>query len=351
MREVDEATAAVVRRIYADYAAGMSAIRIAYALNAERIPAPRGGIWTASTLIGHRKTAFGILANPIYVGQLIYGRSKVVLDPRTRRKSMKPGDGEVETGEAPHLRIIDDALWRAVQDQIAARSTPRPERQRRPKHLLSGLGRCGVCGGNWVLVRKGVFGCAAAFQGKACGNRRMISQRPFERRVLAELTQQMLAPEAVEAYLAEYRAEHARRAREAGAQRAALERRRAEAARKVERLVAAIADGGKEFAEVRAALAKARAEREQVAKELAGLDALPQIALHPGLARQYRAAVENLAEDLQDEHARREAAPRLRALIARIVVTPRGPERRAGVDLQVVRHIDEVVALATRKAG
>lgn len=344
LRAIDEHTAAIVRRIFADYAAGISAIQIAYALNAEGIPAPRGGIWRASTLIGHRKTGFGILSNPIYVGQLVYGRSAVVTDPRTRRKSMRPGNGEIETGEAPHLRLVDDATWTAVQDQMLARSAVRPESQRRPKHLLSGLGVCGVCGANWVIVRPGFFGCSARRGGRACTNTRMISQRKFERAVLADLTGQMLAPDVVAAYLDEYRAEHTRRARDAGRARAGLERRLAETGRKVERLVAAIAEGGAEFAEIRAALGTARKDREAAARELAGLDALPQIALHPGLARQYRAAIENLAADLADDHARREAAPRLRKLIARIVATPAAANR--GVDLQIVRHIDEVLSLA-----
>lgn len=347
LREIDEPTSAIVRQIFADYAAGMSAIQIAYALNARGVPAPRGGIWRASSLVGHRRTGFGILSNPIYIGQLVYGRSQSVVDPRTRQRSMRPGEGPVEIGEAPHLRLIDSALWQAVQDQIAKRASPNPERQRRPKHLLSGLGRCGVCGGNWVIVRPGFFGCSARRAGRACSNTRMISQRKFERIVLADLTAQMLSPDAVDAYLEEYRAEHTRRTREAGRARAGLERRHAEADRKAARLVAAIADGGSEFAEIRIALKAARADRDAAARELASLDALPQIALHPGLARQYRAALEDLGTDLADEHARREAAPKLRKLITRIIACPaEGPR---GVTLEVVRQFDELVALATTR--
>ncbi|WP_207541212.1 recombinase family protein [Sabulicella rubraurantiaca] len=42
-REVSEDEAAVIRRIYRDYAAGLSAAAIARALNTERVPGPRGG--------------------------------------------------------------------------------------------------------------------------------------------------------------------------------------------------------------------------------------------------------------------------------------------------------------------
>jgi DNA invertase Pin-like site-specific DNA recombinase len=347
-REIDEEKAAIVLRVFEEYAGGRSPRQIAGDLNAEGIPAPRGGIWRSSTIVGHRGSGFGVLANPIYIGQLIYGRSKSVTDPRTRRRAMRRGDGEITSGDAPHLRIVDDALWQAVQDQIECRTSlgfnNRPERQRRPRHLLSGLGKCGVCGGSWIVTRDSYFGCSSVIDGNACTNRRLINKDEYERRVLAEMEEQMLAPDVVEAYMDEYRREHTRLTRELGRERQTLERRKADAARKVDRLVTAIAEGGGEFAEIRAALAKAKGDQAAAEKALASAEALPRIALHPGLARQYRAAIADLGKELADETTRREAAPRLRKLIARIVVTPTAGQR--GVRLEVVRHIDEIMNLA-----
>ncbi|MAE93002.1 MAG: recombinase family protein [Pelagibaca sp.] len=344
LREPDPDTAPVVQRIFRDYANGQSARAIAAALNSEGIPSPRGGIWRASTIAGHRKEATGMLTNPVYIGQLHYGRTKMVSDPRTRRRRTRKGDGDVTIGQAPHLRLIEDDLWQAVQDQLELRASTRPERQRRPKHLLSGLGQCGICGGTWVATRATYFGCGQHTGGKACTNTRLILTEEYEARVLAELKEQMLAPDVVEAYLEEYRAEHARRAGELGRNRARLERRIADAGRKVERLVAAIADGGAEFAAVKSALTAAQKDLAEAEKERASIEALPKLALHPGLARQYRAAIEQLAIELKDEATRLEAAPKLRSLIARIIVTPSKGKR--GVDLEVVRHIDEVLDLA-----
>jgi DNA invertase Pin-like site-specific DNA recombinase len=347
LREIDPATAAIVQRIFRDYADGRSARQIASDLNADGIPAPRGGIWRASTIAGHRKEALGMLSNPIYIGKLLYGRTETVTDPRTRKRGTRRGQGEVATGQAPHLRIIDDVLWQAVQDQLEVRSTTAPERQRRPRHLLSKLGQCGVCGGTWIITRDSYFGCSSVVEGNACSNRRLIRKDEYEQRVLAELRDQMLAPDVVEAYLEEYREEHTRRAREAVRERAQLERRVADADRKVANLVAAIAAGGSEFAEIRTALATAKSEAAHARQQLAGLDALPAIALHPGLAQQYRKAIEELHQELADEETRKEAAPRLRKLIARVVVTP--SEGKRGVDIEVIRHIDEVLALAERR--
>ena len=347
LRAIDPETAVIVRRIFRDYAAGRSARQIAGDLNAEGIPAPRGGIWRASTIAGHRKEALGILSNPIYIGQLLYGRTEAVVDPRTRKRATRKASGAIARADAPHLRIIEDALWQQVQEDMEARSTGPAERQRRPRHLLSKLGQCGVCGGSWIITRDSYFGCGSVVDGNACTNRRLISKDEYERRVLAELQDQMLAPDVVEAYLAEYREEHTRRTREAARERGQLERRAADAGRKVANLVAAIADGGSEFEEIRAALATAKAEAAEARQRLASLDALPTIALHPGLAQQYRAAIEQLHRELADEETRKEAAPRLRKLIARVVVTP--AEGKRGVNLEVIRHIDEVLALAERR--
>ena len=138
--------------------------------------------------------------------------------------------------------------------------------------------------------------------------------------------------------------EHIHSIREAVREGGQLERRLADAGRKVDDLADAIAAGDSAFKEVDAALANAKAEASDVRQQLASLDALPTIALHPGLAQQYRNAIEQLHEELADPETRKEAAPRLRKLIARIVVTPSAGKR--GVELEVIRHIDEVLALA-----
>jgi hypothetical protein len=199
------------------------------------------------------------------------------------------------------------------------------------------------------MTRGDYLGCSSVTDADACTNRRLIKRDQFEARVLAQLQDQMLAPDVVEAYLDEYRREHARQARESGQTRARLLRQLADADRKVARLVEAIAAGGSEFAEIRTALAEAKTQQQQATRALAATDALPQIALHPGLARQYRAAIEQLATELADPETRREAAPRLRALIARIVVTPSAEKR--GVEIEVIRHIDEALSLAETRSA
>ncbi|MDA8250231.1 MAG: recombinase family protein, partial [Rhodospirillales bacterium] len=69
-REINVAEAAVVTRIFRAYAAGVSPKRIAFELNAEGIPGPRGGAWSQSTLNGNRARGTGVLNNELYIGRL-----------------------------------------------------------------------------------------------------------------------------------------------------------------------------------------------------------------------------------------------------------------------------------------
>ncbi|RWR44737.1 hypothetical protein EOW65_17875 [Sinirhodobacter ferrireducens] len=52
-RAINADEAAVVQRIFAAYADGMSPNRIADQLNREGIPGPRAGKWDKSTIHGH----------------------------------------------------------------------------------------------------------------------------------------------------------------------------------------------------------------------------------------------------------------------------------------------------------
>jgi hypothetical protein len=120
-RAPDPNQAAVVQRIFRDYAAGLSPKRIALALNAVGVAGPRGGAWSASTINGNRARGTGILNNELYVGRLVWDRLAYIKDPDTgRRRSRKRLDAEQVVTEVPDLRIIDGPLWDAVKARQAA---------------------------------------------------------------------------------------------------------------------------------------------------------------------------------------------------------------------------------------
>lgn len=346
LREIDAERAEVVRRIFREYAAGISPRAIAMTLNAEGMRPPRGGaIWQTSTILGHNKTGFGILRNRVYLGKLVYGRSKSAMNPVTRRKLMRPNPDRTAIVEhdVPDLRIVDDALWQRVHDRIEANRGVPVDRQRRPKHLLSGLGECGVCGGPWIKISSLNWGCSRHRLGNACSNNRNIATRQYERRVLADLKANMLAPDVVAAYVREYHRDFARQSAALTRDRARIERQLCEAERKSKRMLEAFADGGSEFAEIRVMLAAAKADTERLTRELSSIDAIPTVlSFHPRLEEEYRRQVEALEAALAEPHAAIEAVPRARSMISRIIVTPAA---KRGVELEVARQVDQVLAL------
>ena len=87
--EIDPGKAGILRRIFRDFANGLSAIAIATALNEEGIPGPRGGEWNASTIRRNPKALTGILNNPLYIGRLVLGRPTVAAQSRQRERERR----------------------------------------------------------------------------------------------------------------------------------------------------------------------------------------------------------------------------------------------------------------------
>jgi site-specific DNA recombinase len=81
-RSINAAEAAVVRRIFELFAAGVSPREIAKRLNAEHIPGPDGRPWGDTTIRGQADRGTGVLNNALYVGRLEWNRCSYVKDPR-----------------------------------------------------------------------------------------------------------------------------------------------------------------------------------------------------------------------------------------------------------------------------
>ena len=357
LREIDEEKAEIVRRIFREYASGLSPRTIADRLNKDGVPAPQGrsgpaSYWRSSTLYGDRKRKNGILQNQLYVGRLVFNRTRKVTDPRTRKPLIVANpESAWLIEEVPELRIVDDAVWDAAQAMLAQGQGQRPEFARRPKHMLSGIARCGLCGGAWSIIGPNRWGCSRHREGGAgaCENNRTISTAKMEGRVLSGLSQHMLAPELVEIYVREYHLDYARRANELQRESERLKKRHREAVNKVERLVLAVADGADEFVEIREVLGKARAERDALAAELDQIEQLPVVALHPTIINDYREQVERLNAALaENPEARMEAIPKLRSLIDSVQLKPAAHSPK-GVTIDVTGRLSSMLALASGK--
>ena len=174
-------------------------------------------------------------------------------DPETGRRVSRQNPSEAWiTTEVPELRIVEDALWdrvKARQGEIEAE--PRIQaikatefwKKRRQTHLLTGLLRCGCCGGGFASVGKDYVACAAARKLGTCEQRRSFRRAELEEAVLDLLRTRLMQPDAVAEFVRAFSAEvNAQRGDETAA-RSRQEAERAALKRKLDGLYDAIADG------------------------------------------------------------------------------------------------------------
>ncbi|MFA7604520.1 MAG: recombinase family protein, partial [Novosphingobium sp.] len=346
LRQVVPEQAAIVRRICEEYADGRSAKAICRDLNQEGVPSARGGQWRPSTIIGNRGRALGILHNPIYTGLLLYNRVRMLRDPESRNRISRPNpESEREAVRIDELRIIDDALWQRVQERRRSYAEQPLTRRRRPRHLLSGLLRCGVCGGSYSVYAAGRVACTAHRSGGLCDNGATIAIAEVQRRVLTGLRDRLLSAEAVSLLVREYHREREQHRRQRAASNRTRTKRLAQLQREIDRLVSALAQGAAGFDEIRSALAERTRERDRLNAEVADEGAETVIALHPRIAEAYRERVQQLIGGLRrEEITDASSSGQIRALIHAIHVAP---AEAGGCTIEVRTSLDAAVALAT----
>ncbi|HTZ86870.1 MAG TPA: recombinase family protein, partial [Solirubrobacteraceae bacterium] len=329
-RRINDVEAAVVLWIFEQFVSGRSPRAIAKQLNADGVKGPHGKAWGPSTIYGNWRRGTGILNNELYIGRLIWNRQRYVRDPTSRKRvaRLNPPDAWV-IQEVPELRIIDDALWaeakrrqQAMRDVItAAEHGVRAERARRPTYLLSGLLRCGECGGGFSKVSEHHYGCSAARNRGTCTNLLTIRRDLLEASVLNGLKSELMKPERVKEFVADYHQELNRL--NAGREQDHLGKR--QELQRVERQMRAIIDAikdGLRTAAMKDELVALEAKKSELVTELEHAPAAPAPRLDPKLADVYREQVARLEEELDRDDVRATSAQALRALIDTIRLVP-----------------------------
>ena len=141
-REIVPAEAEVIRRIFRDYAAGLSPKALARRLNAERCPGPGRAPWNPSTIHGNPARGTGILNNELYIGRLVWNRLRYIKDPDTGKRVSRPNPpSEWVTTAVPELRIVDDELWNQVRARQVEmrRVTPNGDPKRSIRHAVRSI--------------------------------------------------------------------------------------------------------------------------------------------------------------------------------------------------------------------
>lgn len=332
--EIIPAEAAIITEIYTRYGNGDTPRQIAADLNARGVAAPRGKRWAANTLIGNGKRGSGILANCLYRGVRVWNRVRMLKDPDTGRRVSRSNDAaDWQTSDLDEtIRVISDDLWSRVQAVKSDRSSGEHKpghAMRAPKRLLSGLLKCGACGGGMGSKGRDRTGktrihCTRHAESGDCPDPRSYYLDDIEADVIARIAGEFRSPRVIQAYIDEYQRETKALTATIRSERDGIERRIAtldgEARRSFDLLAAGVVSG--ERAEQK--LRHIEAEIVALKGKLASIEQpVPVIALHPTALASSLAAIETLRDALASD-GQSEAARLLRAVIDSVTLTPTG---------------------------
>ena len=163
-----------------------SATGIARLLNAEGIPSPNGGKWWTNVVEG-------ILRNPIYVGDVVYGRDRM-------SPLMPGGYGRYDSDAEPLVQvegampaIISRETFERAHTALMARKQSKPRQFNRSSevYLLSSIARC-RCGSQYAAIRdrtgKVWYRCSRQQRGVGCAVRSVtFPSPPVEEQIVAAL--------------------------------------------------------------------------------------------------------------------------------------------------------------------
>jgi len=255
--EVNEAEAEIARRIFRLYAdAGYSQKKIAHLLNTDGVtsPQPQKGRFSRSWCTSSVRH---VLLNRRYSGTTVWNTRRKVRAPGTGKRVFRPRpESEWVVSDTPHLRIVSDELFKAVQrrfrtvKQLFGRNggglSVGPKR-----YLFSGLLKCAKCGGSIALVcgrgRHGAdrYGCALNHQrGNAvCTNSLLVRRDELEESLLRGLAESVLRTEAIDYVVARLEDALSEEFQNVDAELQRLRQRKQQVESEITRPVQAIADG------------------------------------------------------------------------------------------------------------
>lgn len=350
-RVIDDDHAKIVRRIFTEYAAGISPRVIAAGLTNEGIPTPGGArAWNHQSFCGgHIK--HGMIGNKLYIGEIEWNATRTVMNPDTGSRTKRAAPKEdLLTVAAPHLRIVDQPLWEAANRVRYARAKHKfgPEGKTpklakvisRHNYLTAGLLRCGTCGGHMIVVMKAVgkypgrrVACAVASQNGTCEHRKTYDLDTLQSVVIDNMQEKLVGPEMVQEAKREFHRRWAELQKTRGGA-AAIRKQLNRAQVQIDRIVSAIRDSDIPIQELTAQLRPLEAERSGLAERLRLAEAEGNVVeLHPKAMDAFKSNVERLHEALSGGPVTPVAKAAFRNLIDSIVVHPTGKRMPYEVDV------------------
>ena len=181
---VDPEAAAVVQDIFRMFCSGIGFVRMTKILREREILNPqayfnknnpdyyKSDYWRQN-FDWHATSIRTILNNPVYLGQVTFGRSKTI--GRTKKKKVATDEKDWIVVENTHEAIIDRETWDTVHSMMKNR---RRENVRGEIQMFAGLVKCADCGSALNVsydAKKGVFKSFSCWVYKNYGKDRCTS--------------------------------------------------------------------------------------------------------------------------------------------------------------------------------
>jgi site-specific DNA recombinase len=207
--------------------------------------------------------------------------------------------------------------------------------------VLSGLLRCGCCGGGMAMIGTDRSGsriqCSVYRESRTCSNGARYYIEKIESLVIDALRLQLANPDLISEYVKAYREERQRVEADARRKRSTLDRSLGVATATIKRTVESIAKGLISDEEAREILVPARQEKARLEAELAAAETDTNVVeLHPQAVSRFRDNIEKLAAIV----AAHDALPDLeitgtfRSLVESVVVYPRKAREEYQVNIR-----------------
>lgn len=236
-------------------------VSIARFLNDDGRPAPRNTVglkisWSPSSVRS-------LLFRRLYLGEVIWNKTKKRNPWGIQQQRKRPEKDWIQI-PMPQLRIISESEWKAAHDRLTAaravylRGTKgelwgRPASTLDSKYLLTGLVKCGLCGGSVYVKSSSRKGARALFYGcmthhlrgrMACANNLLTPMDRANEEVLAVLERDVLHPNVTKTVVRKALDKFRASERDWSERRRALHKQIATVDMEISRLVAAISSGG-----------------------------------------------------------------------------------------------------------
>jgi site-specific DNA recombinase len=287
---IDSEQASVVNLIYDLHIKGLGQSAIAKELNRRQIPStPRGQKITGKKINWSSSTIRKILTNPKYIGHWIWGRTKTIYNPITKKKERKaiPKDKWLAHLDSKDIRsdlvIVSLAKWNKVQDRFAEskrkyqESTDRTKTMRACKNvgskgstLLAGILRCDECGAPLLQITKKYYGCYTYHRKDPtkCSNKRMLNQNKIEQQITKVLTQTLSNRDVLESATTILNEKIKARLKIAPEELKSLDRKKIETKREIQNLLKFVTQHGNSSHTVKDSLSDKEAELSSIEQQI-----------------------------------------------------------------------------------